>query len=252
MHGSDGGPEPFALAVTVEAVTFDLDDTLLDGAATREAIARTCDLIAATARLDAARLAETNRKVWQALWPEVEDSWTLGRMDGAAVTLEAWRRTLRTCGRDDESLAAFTTQIHLQHAREAMRLFDDVEELLAFLKPRLPLALITNGASDTQRAVLDSLGVGHHFRAVVISGEVGVAKPDPSIFGIAAERLGVDRNRVWHVGDTLWTDVAGARGAGSTAVWLNRRGVRRTSGDPEPDHEIRSLRELPALLSRHL
>ena len=233
----------------VEAVSFDLDGTLLDGSATRRAIARTCDLIAARQGLDAARLAETNREVWHAYWPDVEDSWTLGRMDGGAVTREAWRRTLRACGRDDEALAEFAAESHLRQAREAMRVFDDAAELLAFLKPRLPLALVTNGASDTQRAVLDSLGIGHYFRAVVISGEVGVAKPDPSIFSITAERLGVDPNRVWHVGDTVGTDVAGARAAGCTAVWLNRDGVRREKEDPEADYALRSLREVPALLS---
>lgn len=232
----------------VQAVFFDLDDTLRDGSGSHEAIVRTCSEIAARAGLDPARLLEANSEVWQRYWPEVEDKWTLGVLDGDAVTLEAWRRTLLACGRDDQSLARLGRETHLQHGREALRLFDDARWLLGVLKPHLLLALITNGASDTQRATLRVLGIEHQFDAIVISGEVGVAKPDASIFHFALDKLGIEPEKAWHVGDSLTTDVAGARGARLIAVWLNRSGVRRKNGEPEPHHEIRSLRELPALL----
>ncbi len=78
------------------------------------------------------------------------------------------------------------------------------------------------------------------FRTVVISGEVGLRKPDSAIFALALRRLG-EREGVWHVGDNLATDVAGAKAAGLTGVWLNRTGALREKGDPEPDVEIRSL-----------
>ena len=86
------------------------------------------------------------------------------------------------------------------------------------------------------------------FGAVVISGEVGRAKPDASVFTLALDELGGARENVWHVGDSLRTDVAGAQAAGLTAVRLTRRGVHRTDPDPKPDYEIRSLAELAALL----
>jgi len=120
--------------------------------------------------------------------------------------------------------------------------------VLDLLKPHYRLALITNGASDTQRTALRALGIEDRFDAIVISGEVGIAKPDASIFRLAADKLGLQPKSVWHVGDSLRTDVAGARAAGVVAVWLNRPGARRESGEPEPEHEIRSLKELPALV----
>jgi FMN phosphatase YigB (HAD superfamily) len=52
-----------------------------------------------------------------------------------------------------------------------------------------------------------------------------------------------------HVGDNLTTDVAGATNAGCEAVWLNRRRVSRTAGDPQPDHEISSLQGVIELLN---
>ncbi len=128
------------------------------------------------------------------------------------------------------------------------RLFDDARELLNLPKSHVSFALITNGASDTQRNTLRILGIGEKFDTVVISGEVGIAKPDPSIFGLALQKLGVEPESAWHVGDSLGTDVAGALGAGLVAVWLNRAGVNRKEGDPRPDYEIQSLKELTSLI----
>jgi FMN phosphatase YigB (HAD superfamily) len=54
---------------------------------------------------------------------------------------------------------------------------------------------------------------------------------------------------VWHVGDSLESDVAGAKGAGLRSVWLNRRGLVLPEGAPRPDHEIGSLQELVELLN---
>ncbi len=233
----------------VRVLCFDLDDTLLDGSGSQEAILRTCSQLVAATGVDATRVFEANSKVWQSYWPEIEDKWTLGVLSGTAVSLEAWRRTLLACGCDDEALAQFARKIHSQHKTEALRLFDDVQQLFNLLKPCLPFALITNGASDTQRNALDILGIEQLFDAIVISGEVGIAKPDPSIFALALHKLGVGPEKAWHVGDSLRTDVAGALGTGLTAVWLNRGGVGRKEGDPKPDYEIRSLRELTALLS---
>ena len=130
-------------------------------------------------------------------------------------------------------------------ARDAQRLFNDVDELLAVArKAQVRLGLITNGASDSQREKLRVLDLERWFEVVVVSGEVGIAKPDVSAFGLAIDKLGVERESVWHVGDSLTTDVAGAKAAGIIAVWLNRRGLVRRESDPEPDLEIRSLSSL--------
>lgn len=234
----------------VRALFLDLDGTLLDGSRFQESIARTCEKVAAShPGLVATRLADANREAWRSYWREVEDEWTLGALDGASVSLEAWRRTLRACGCHDESMARLALRTHRQLGRETYRLFDDVPELFEWVnKARIPLALITNGASDTQRDKLRALAMEHRFEAVVISGEVGIAKPDASAFRVALERLAVEPEGVWHVGDNLATDVLGAKAAGLTAVWLNRAGLPRTEADPEPDVEIRSLLDLRPLL----
>ena len=49
---------------------------------------------------------------------------------------------------------------------------------------------------------------------------------------------------VWHVGDNLVTDVAGANAAGLTSVWLNRAGAARSAADAVPALEITTLADL--------
>jgi HAD superfamily hydrolase (TIGR01549 family) len=177
----------------------------------------------------------------------VADKWTLGVLDGENVSLEAWRRTLRACGCNDDSIARLARQTYSRYHGESLRLFDDVD-VLSVLQQRFSLALVTNGASDTQRENLRVLDIEHRFAAVVISGEVGVAKPDARIFRLALDKLRLLPENVWHVGDDPDTDVAGAKAAGLNAVWLNRGGDSWKDGAVKPDHEIRSLRELAGLL----
>ena len=236
----------------VEALTLDLDGTLLDGSPWREVIADTCrEIAAALPGLDAARLADTNHEVWERYWPEVEDQWVLGEIDGRTVTTTAWRRTMAACGVDEEPSTQLAVEIYLRNRRAAFRLFDDVRPFFEAVRNRIPMALITNGASDTQREALGAVGIDPEFKVIAVSGELGIAKPDPAIFDMVLDTLGAKPDTAWHVGDSLTTDVAGARAAGMTAVWLNRNGAIRSQADAEPDYEIRSLLELARALDVH-
>jgi putative hydrolase of the HAD superfamily len=80
--------------------------------------------------------------------------------------------------------------------------------------------------------------------AVVTSAEVGVAKPDPEVFHRALALAGVGPEAAVHVGDSPDNDVAGARAAGVRPVLVSRR-----SSTPADVEVIRSLTELPHLLS---
>jgi putative hydrolase of the HAD superfamily len=234
-----------------QALLFDLDDTLIDGSGNEDSVLLTCHDIATTRpSLDPMRLLEANRNVWPEHWLAVEEAWTLGRMDGKTVSIETWRRTLHVCGCADEALAMWAQERHWAHMARTIRLFDDVRAMLETLAGRVPLGLVTNGASDTQRHALHNLGIERLFTAVFISGEHGFAKPAPEVFAATLKELGVAPDHACHVGDSLRTDVAGAKAAGLTAIWLNRLELPAETSGPSPDHEILSLADLPRLLSR--
>ena len=82
----------------------------------------------------------------------------------------------------------------------------------------LRLAVVSN-SNGTLRAKLARLGLDASFDLMIDSCEVGVEKPDPGIFTLALERLGVSAGAALHVGDFYHIDVVGARAAGVDA-WL--------------------------------
>jgi len=93
--------------------------------------------------------------------------------------------------------------------------------------------------------MLVELQAGDVFEVSVISGLVGVEKPDPRIYEIALELAGVQSDVAVHVGDSIRLDVEPATSVGIKAVLLDRSGAHPESGWPT----IRSLEELPAVVS---
>lgn len=106
---------------------------------------------------------------------------------------------------------------------EAWELYPDVSAVLAELAQRgLPLAVVSNWDPRLPE-LLDDLGLAGRFVAVVSSSSVGIEKPDPRLFAAAVEALGVEPERVLHVGDSRRHDVEGAEAAGLRALHLDRR-----------------------------
>ena len=101
---------------------------------------------------------------------------------------------------------------------------EGLEGILKELAARFKLALICNTGRTpgwVVRKVLSRQGFERYFNTLIFSNEVGVAKPNPYIFEIAARVLEVQPDKTLHVGDSLITDVAGASGAGFRAGWYN-------------------------------
>lgn len=124
---------------------------------------------------------------------------------------------------------------------------DGAEPLLQCLRARRhPMALVTNG-SKSQRQKIDAIGGSEYFDAVLISEEVGTAKPDPVIFRQAMSRLNASADRSVFVGDSFEHDMVGARTAGMMTVHINRTGALDVAESP-CDLVVSDLRELSDLV----
>lgn len=183
--------------------------------------------------LEPSRLLEANTASWRAYWPEVERRCWLGEADVLDASREVWRRALLECGHDDESLVDTAFDTHQRIGREMDRLFGDVHAFLADVRSNgILIALVTNSSSRSQREGLSSIGLGGAFDHLVISGELGIARPDAAIFHETLSRLEVSASDAWHIGDSLSTDIGGAAAAGIRSVWLNRAGRTASPNDP--------------------
>ncbi|TBH17545.1 HAD family hydrolase [Thermus thermamylovorans] len=132
--------------------------------------------------------------------------------------------------------------------RRRYPLFPEVPEFLEALRLRgADLALLTNGVPDLQREKLFGAGLGEAFSLTLVSGEVGLGKPDPRLFRMALCAFGAGPEEAVMVGDNPGRDVRGALLAGIRAVLVDRG--HRPPDPRYPAHlEVRDLREALALL----
>ena len=247
------------------ALLFDLDETLmLEEPAAVAAFEATAG---AAPGIDAARLAVDARTHARALWyaapthpycrrigmSSSEGLWCRFESDDETVRelrawapayrRDAWALALADQGVEDPALAAELGERFGAERRGRHHTFADVAAALDELSAH-PMAAVTNGAACLQREKLAASGLEDRFDAVVVSGELGVGKPDASVFRHALSLLGAERGVM--IGDSLDRDIDGARAAGLGAVWINRLGQAGPGRDGVP--EIVSLAELPAVL----
>lgn len=120
--------------------------------------------------------------------------------------------------------------------------------LLNTLKGNVKLGIITNGFVALQDIRLQRTGLKEHFDILVISEQIGVAKPHRDIFDHAITLMGnPDRQKVLMVGDNPDADIVGGINAGLDTCWLNRND-KTLSADITPNYQVSSLWHLEQLL----
>jgi putative hydrolase of the HAD superfamily len=141
--------------------------------------------------------------------------------------------------------AYFERVFELFRSAAAWELYPDARPALERLRARnYRLGVISNFDSRLDDLLMN-LGIGDFFEHVILSWQVGSAKPDAGIFRRALELMDVRAGQALHVGDSPGEDVAGALGAGLHAVLIDRSGSRVIG----PNHEtLRGLDELSPLL----
>ncbi len=223
----------------LQAVSFDLDDTLWD-------------IAPVISRAEHAMYRFLERK-----YPQVTQRHSLESMrdirarialdrpgmrhDFTWLRLEALRMHAIEAGYP-ESMAEDAFEVFFA-ARNDVQLHEDVVPALDWLRSRrLRLFVITNGNADLER-----IGIAEYFEQVVHARVAGALKPDLAIFRGLLAAAGLDPPAIAHIGDDPHADMRGARAAGMRTVWLNRRGVPWPADESGPDHVIGSLAELTGL-----
>jgi putative hydrolase of the HAD superfamily len=262
------------IQMAIQAVMFDLDDTLLwDERSVEEAFGAACQTGSRAAGVDPKALEEAVRREARALYESYETfrftqmiginpfeglwaNFTAGEQPefrqleqlAPVYRKESWRRGLKQLGIDNEELAQKLATQFAAERRARPHVYEETFEILEQLKGNYKLLLLTNGSPDLQQEKLDGVPeLAPFFDHIVISGSFGKGKPDPSIFQHALGLLGINPEHALMVGDKLTTDIQGALSAGVHSVWLNRNAKTNTT-EIIPAFQIKHLSELVAII----
>lgn len=202
--------------------------------------------------------ASTARDELGADWQRLSDLWRLKQLQ------YTWLRGLAQQHADfwqvtGDALGFALTTLHLDRPglwERLMKLYleldtyPEVPAMLNALKRRgLKLAILSNGTPSMLSAVVHHSAIDEVFDAVLSVEEVGVYKPHPSVYGLAAERLKLDPERICFLSSNGW-DAYSAKAFGFRVIWCNRFGQEPERIPTTPDSQIVDLSALPAILAR--
>ena len=177
----------------------------------------------------------TYQAVNQPLWIEYQD--------GDISALELQQRRFQ-CWADKLGVtASLLNDDFLDAMAEICAPLPGAVNLLSALQGKVKLGIITNGFTALQERRLAHTGLQQLFEFVVISEEVGVAKPDIGIFDVAFSQMcDADKSRILMVGDNLHSDILGGNNAGVDTCWLNAS-QQAVDSEITPNYEVKSLAE---------
>ena len=218
----------------IEACVFDAYGTLFD---VHAAAARCRDALGD----DADKLST--------LWrdKQLQYTWLRSLMQRHAdfwqVTGDALDYALAAIGRNDPALRERLMDIY-----RVLDAFPEVPRMLERLRDAgMKTAILSNGAPEMLTAAVDNAGIGGLLDAILSVEAIGIYKPDPAVYRLASDSLGVAPGAVCFLSSNAW-DVCGAATFGFTAVWVNRSGQPPERLPGSPVVELTDLTGLPDLL----
>jgi YjjG family noncanonical pyrimidine nucleotidase len=221
-------------------ILFDLDGTLFDyDAAEANALKNTFKDFNLPFK---SKAIPTYRELNARLWKQFEQG-TISQQVIKVLRFEQLGEAL-TIDLDAEEFS----YKYLLHLSEGTDLIDGARKIIEYLSDKVDLVLITNGLTIVQRPRIKNSGLENYFKEVIISEEVGFAKPDTKIFDITFERLNFPaREDVLIIGDSLSSDIAGGINYGIDTCWYNPSG-KDGNADFQCTYTIKELNEIMHIL----
>ncbi len=226
----------------IKNILLDMDNTILDF--TR------AERVAASKALASMGIQPTDELLKR--YHEInEDQWRLfelGQLQREQVKVRRYELLFKEMGIDaspKETAAVYEKLLGIGHY-----FMDGAVELLEILSREYRLYLATNGTANVQKSRIKSADISKYFQGIYISEEVGYNKPDVRYFEACFDDIpDFDPAETVMIGDSLTSDIKGGINAGIRTVWFNYEGK---SGDEsiQPDYEVHSLGEIPALIKR--
>ena len=236
---------PKGLLAGRAALFLDLDDTIISYTAATADVWPDVFAMAGRTGVSREEVSAAYSAIFKPMWGDPE------RQRAQRVDMRGtWRFIMRECFRkfriavSDARLDELTEEFASRLVRSVALLPGAYDALQRIRAAGVRLALLTNGDPRIQRAKLAHCNLAECFDLLVIEGEFGIGKPDPSVYRHALERLGCSPGDVLMAGDNLEFDVLAPTRLGIASVWVSRRGVLPPKCDPQPLGVVRSIAEL--------
>jgi REG-2-like HAD superfamily hydrolase len=230
---------------TYSTYLFDVGGTLIKFDEQRRALAyaeRAASVGVAVSADEAARVLEQLDHELPARTREVPLS-LLPRSVQRAFWLDFWAEGFRQLGVGDADARRFADELlDPAHGGNFQAVFPDVVPALQALRARGKRLGIISNFSPNCETLLRELRLAHYFDFFIVSGILGVEKPDPRIFYAAIAAAGKPVAELVYVGDSVFHDVEGAHSVGMDAILIDRRDRCQDSNIVR----VRDLRELCA------
>ena len=182
------------------------------------------------------------RSINRELWQELER----GRTTPEQLKVLRFERLLASLNLPCPP-AAFS-EAYLRFLGACADLIPGALEILQACRDAYRIAIVTNGLTTVQRSRMAHSAIRPYIAEIIISEEIGVAKPDARFFDATFARLGhPPRSKVLMIGDNWSSDIVGAAGYGLDTCWYNPKGETRPA-TPGITHEVRALSELAVWL----
>lgn len=163
----------------------------------------------------------TYHEINDALWKALER----GETTQPKLKVERFRQLLTVLDRHDVDASAIAAEYAAGLGNHA-DLLPGAEDFIHAVHGKMKIALVSNGVSAIQRSRLAKCPLTPLFDAIVISEEVGVAKPDPKLLHVAMEMLGcTDKSQAVMMGDSLSADIGAANNAGVDSIFFSLKGT---------------------------
>ena len=127
---------------------------------------------------------------------------------------------------------------------------EDTLYVLNELKGKYKLGILSNGDSTIQHGKIDHVQISDYFDEIVVTGDVGIHKPDKRIFEYTLDKLNVKPEEAIMVGDVFASDILGAINAGMKTAWILEDSER--PNDSYDGYRIRKLSELLDILRKEI
>lgn len=227
------------LKMNFKWIMFDADDTLFDSHAASMAGIR--DSLAEYKIPFSDLIYEQYQAINLPMWQLFSE----GKITIEKIKEERFVAFFKAMNREIPISGSAFNLLYLNNLAKNTDLLSGSLDLLRSLRGKCKLSIVTNGMKEVQRKRLKLTQIDHYFDSIIVSDEIGITKPDPRFFdhALASIEDNIPKEKILVVGDSLFSDIQGAKRAELPSCWFNPH-QKEPNFDIKPDYEISCLGDL--------